>query len=411
MSRAAWLWRLLSRRLWFRAAGFSVAAVLLALFAAVIAPWVPYDLSAKIGADAVDNILQIIASSMLAVTTFSLTAMVSAYSAATSTVTPRAVKLLLEDTTSQNALSTFLGGFLFAIVGICALSTGLYGEQGRVILFAGTIVVILLIVLTLLRWIEHIARFGRVHETIARIEQVAIKAAHRLPRDPVPAALATGPAPVGARAVCCDGFGYVTHIDLDELEGCAAACGGEIRLAVLPGAFVDPERPVAWLASDDEAIAARVRKAITIAHDRSYDNDPRFGLIVLSEIASRALSPAVNDPGTALAALGAQLRVIAALFDREARDPSNVPLNVTIPALTFEDIVTDAFRPIARDGAAMVEVAVKLQKTLASAAHIAPAMRDILGAAAREARERADAALDHPADREAVAQAHRAIGG
>jgi hypothetical protein len=64
-------------------------------------PYIPARLPTRIGADAVDNILGIIASRMLAVTTFSLDIMVSAYSAATSSVTPRATKLVMEDSTTR----------------------------------------------------------------------------------------------------------------------------------------------------------------------------------------------------------------------------------------------------------------------------------------------------------------------
>jgi uncharacterized membrane protein len=114
----------------------------------------PGDLSTKIGADSVDNILGIIASSMLTVATFSLSTMVSAYSAATSNVTPRATRLVMEDSTSQNVPATFVGSFLFSLVGIVALTTGAYGEQGRLVLFVVTIGVIALIVVTLLRSIS-----------------------------------------------------------------------------------------------------------------------------------------------------------------------------------------------------------------------------------------------------------------
>lgn len=62
-SRWQWLVRLLFRRIWFRAALFSIFSVGLALLAAFVAPFVPYDISTKIGSDAVDNILGILASS------------------------------------------------------------------------------------------------------------------------------------------------------------------------------------------------------------------------------------------------------------------------------------------------------------------------------------------------------------
>lgn len=170
-SRWRWVARLLLRRIWFRAALFSLSSVALALLAAFVAPFIPYDISTKIGSDAVDNILGILASSMLAVMTFSLTAMVSAYSAARGAITPRATQLLVEDSTAQNALSTFIGAFLFSIVGICALSTGIHGKSGRVILFIGTILVI--VIITLLRWIGHLSSFGQVGNTIDRVEKVA----------------------------------------------------------------------------------------------------------------------------------------------------------------------------------------------------------------------------------------------
>ena len=147
---ARWRWALarLTKSLWFRASLFSLLGIATALIAIFFKGFVPASLPTQIGADAVDKILGIIASSMLAVTTFSLSTMVSAYSAASSGVTPRATTLVMEDSTTQNALATFIGSFLFSLVGIIALSTGAYGAQGRVVLFTVTIGVVILIVYT-----------------------------------------------------------------------------------------------------------------------------------------------------------------------------------------------------------------------------------------------------------------------
>lgn len=176
IARWRWVANQLTKRLWFRATLFSLLGVASALLAVVFKDFIPESLSARIGADAVDNILGIIASSMLAVTTFSLSTMVTAYGAASSGVTPRATTLVMEDPTTQNALATFIGSFLFSLVGIIALSTGAYGTQGRVLLFAVTIIVVILIVYTLLRWIDHLSKLGRVGETIDRVEKATIKA-------------------------------------------------------------------------------------------------------------------------------------------------------------------------------------------------------------------------------------------
>lgn len=108
ISRWHWLLLQLTRKLWFRVSLFSVLAVATALVAIVLAPYIPAAVSAKVGGAAVGEILAVIATSMLAVTIFSLSTMVAAYIAANSNVTPRSIRLLEEDGTAQNALGNVL---------------------------------------------------------------------------------------------------------------------------------------------------------------------------------------------------------------------------------------------------------------------------------------------------------------
>ena len=162
ISKWQWLLSQLTRTLWIRAALFALLAVVTALIAIPAQSIINTPLPLNIGADAVGQILNILASSMLAVTTFSLSVMVAAYSAASNGATPRATKLVQQDTTTQNVLATFIGSFLFSLVGIIALSTDVYDDNGRLILFIVTIGIIILIVVTMLRWIEHLSQLGRL---------------------------------------------------------------------------------------------------------------------------------------------------------------------------------------------------------------------------------------------------------
>ncbi|WP_404987401.1 DUF2254 family protein [Caballeronia sp. LZ043] len=65
--------------------------------------------------------------------------MTSAYGSATNNVTPRAILLLIQGSVTQNALSTFVGSFLFSMVALVVLKVGVYGPQGRSVLFMMTI--------------------------------------------------------------------------------------------------------------------------------------------------------------------------------------------------------------------------------------------------------------------------------
>jgi uncharacterized membrane protein len=397
MSKGQWLWRQLTRRLWFRATLLSVLAVATALFAVAAAPYIPPDLSAKIGADAVDNILNILASSLLAVTIFSLSTAVSAYENAAQRVSPRATQLLIEDETAQNALATFIGAFLFSLVSLVALSTGAYGEEGRVVLFAATVFVIALIVLTLLRWIDHLSRLGTVAETTSRVETAATRAIRDRRKNPHLGGQSLEDSedhvPADARPIAPAKTGYVQHVDIQALQDLAERHDGQVLVAALPGTFVDPSRPLAHVERIDADEDAAVRSAFTVDRERTFDQDPRFGLCVLAEIASRALSPSINDPGTAIDVIGRGVRVLSAWSDRDDDQEAPRCSRVRVPGIRRGDLFDDFFRPIARDGAAFFEVQMRLQKALRALAAVDACNAKHAARSAATALARAEAKL------------------
>jgi uncharacterized membrane protein len=365
----------LSRQLWLRATAIGAIGIVAAVLAAVVERFVPFEMPGSINADSVDSILTIIASSMLAVTTFSLSAMTSAYASATSNVTPRATTLLIEDRLTQNVLSTFLGSFLYGMVGIVVLKTGAYGDRGRVILFVITIGVIALIVFQLLRWIDHLTKLGRVSETTGRIEEAAANAIEARRQNPYLGGRSLDQVDTDvlhqATDITAGVIGYIQHIDIKALSLLAERVDRDIYLAINPGAFVYEDSPVAsWLApaadtKDNNDPEAALRAAITVGTERSFEQDPRFGLVVMSETAQRALSPAVNDPGTAIDVIGRSTRLLSRWAEPAKTSKPAFP-RIFVPPLRPDDLFEDAFMTIARDGAAQVEVQLRLQKCLAS---------------------------------------------
>ena len=149
-----------------------------------------------------------------------------------------------------------------------------------------------------------------------------------------------------------------------------------------------------------------MREAFTFDHRRQFDHDPRLGLVVLSEIASRALSPAVNDPGTAIAVMGSGVRVMTALLD-EGRSGASGGEHIRLPQLSIADLLDDLFRPIARDGAGLIEVAIKLQRSLAEIAAVAPLSHGLLAVRAADALVRCEAAMTAKSDIECLRSAYR----
>lgn len=384
----------LGRQVWVRAALFTIIGVAIALLAGFVGPLLPFSVAIDLGQNAVDSLLQIIATAMLTVSTFSVTAMVTAFSSATTTATPRSTPLLIADTTSQNAVSTFVGAFTYSLVGIVALSTGYYTEQGRTILFIGTLVVIAIVVFTLLRWIAHLSTFGRMADVIDRVEKAATTAVEQYATSPTLGARALAVVPPRARAVHADEVGYVTHLDVAALDRLADAHDLHVYVAAAPGRIADARTPLAHVVGrlDDDAVGA-VRAAFRLEHHRTYEQDPRFGVIALAEIGSRALSPATNDPGTAIEVIAALQRVLTRALAIEPAPEVRFP-RVSVAPTPLRDLIADAFRPLARDGAADVEVQVRLQKCLASLAASAPHRAEEFRDAGRAALARSRRVLD-----------------
>ncbi len=223
-------------------------------------------------------------------------------------------------------------------------------------------------------------------ETIDRVEKAAITAITQRVQWPYlggsayPRDLSL---PLGAIIVKSELTGYVQHIDVSALGAFAQDDQVQIYLEVLPGTFVHEGMPLLHIVSlgntsDGDIDTARemVLEALTIGVRRTFENDPRFGLCVLSEIASRALSPAVNDPGTAIDVIGRGVRTLTCWSKPHVSGSQTDQgcKQVFLRGLTVDDLFDDFFAPISRDGAALLEVNVRLLKALISLAEINPAI-------------------------------------
>ena len=404
--------RELLRRMWLRVTLFSLSGVALAALAWWVGPYLPYVPEIELASGSVDALLNIVASSMLTVTTFSMSIIVGAYGSATTSATPRSNTLLAADPAAQNAVSIFIGSFLFSIVGIIGLSAGLYADQARVLLFAAALIDILLIAWALLRWVDHLNSFGRVSDIIARIEAVADEAAALYRDSPTLGAMPvelrggiTGPALVGKRA------GYVRFIDMAGLNGLAEKHRIEVEILRMPGKYVHRDEPLLRVSQPVPLeVGASLCDEFEIGDTRSFDQDLRYGMIVLSEVASKALSAAVNDPGTAVDVLRAGSRVLETLHAPRdgGPEPGQRPgarqvvehARLRAPAMDVPELYREFYGPILRDGAGTAEVIQTLidgLEMLARCGEAAPARRLL-----NDARMRSDAELTQGWERKMV---------
>ncbi|MDW5288008.1 DUF2254 domain-containing protein [Formosa sp. PL04] len=364
----------LREQLWFRPLIFCFISIIGALLAHLADGTGLKEFVPNIKTESVTGLLTTISSSMLVIAIFAVSSMISAFSAASSTATPRSFKIVVTDDASKNALSMFIGAFIFSIVATIALQNGYYAVAGRFVLFVLTLLFFTLVILTFLRWVDRISRLGRLEHTIRQVENVAHKSLEKYIKYPLLKGIPISNTINKDVFISPTKIGYIQYIDMQSLQELAEESHITIQLNALAGKYVYSGFPLVYLSTlqglDTKKISEKINDAIHIGSNRLFDEDPRFGLIALSEIASRALSPGINDPGTAIQIIGSQVRLFFLWNNQETNEEDNSKCydRIEVPELRISQFFESAFRPISRDGANNIEVMLRLQKAYSSLA-------------------------------------------
>jgi|EndMetStandDraft_8_1072994.scaffolds.fasta_scaffold67051_2 uncharacterized membrane protein len=154
-----------------------------------------------------------------------------------------------------------------------------------------------------------------------------------------------------------------------DLVALARRSGCTLELIPQVGDFVSTGDPLARIypsdaAVDDEAINALV----AFGPERTMRQDPMFAFRIMVDIASRALSPAVNDPTTAVLAIDQIHRLLryagAKNLDNARLHDDQGALRMVFPTPNWDDIVDLAVTEVRQYGASSTQVARRLRAML-----------------------------------------------
>ncbi|WP_306015838.1 DUF2254 domain-containing protein [Oceanicaulis sp. MMSF_3324] len=415
LSRAEFLVNRVLRSIWLRPAAYAAGAAFTVFLTPIIDPFLPFEWKELISAETNEAVLTILASSLLAVAIFSLSTMVSALQSASSSATPRARTLLVEDAAAQNAISTFIGAFLFSLLGVIGTRLDLYSPAGRMILFGLTVLLVVIVVATLIRWLQRLSRLGDVTEAIRRVEDAA-----QIAFDNAPVARDVPKLPEFRDGV--DLYpktpGFVQNVALEDLQSLCERLDLKLVVKAAPGDFADAGAPLARLSKAvDPACEDALCACFNLGSDRDFHSDPCFGLTVLSEIASKALSPGVNDPGTAIHVIRAIERVLhkwALTLDerRQSNKDAHAPdQRIFLPGIAVRRALRCGFHPIAFDGADRPVITQTLLSALSGLkAQDRALYEEDVETLAREILSRAMATVEFEGDRDRLKQSADRMG-
>ena len=180
-------------------------------------------------------------------------------------------------------------------------------------------------------------------------------------------------------AVSSEVSGYVRFIDINRLVFLAKSYGVIVRVVRRVGHFVPAGVPLLIVSKGERLTpgrSAELRGAFDLGPTRTLQQDIEFGILQIVDIALRAISPAVNDPSTAINCVDQLSRILIRFASRDEAaslryDPPGT-LRVTIPWPGFDRLVDAAFDQIRLYSTADVVVSLRMLRALGDIATTVP---------------------------------------
>lgn len=335
------------------------------------APWV-YTPSAE-GAR---ELLSTTAGSLITVTSLVFSMTLVTLTLASNQLGPRLLRTFMDDRVNQIVLGTFSGTFIYHLLILRSVRTGVE-EFVPLVSLAFAQIMVVASVLLLIYFIHHLALSIQADTVIARVAEDLEQAIGTLfpPADTparLPAASTMAPdfesrgAPFPVQ-----GSGYVQAIDFQLLCDMATAHDLAIRLDRRPGDFVVANGPAGRIYPSgraDSEICKAASRAIVLGQARTPTQDIAFYVKALNEIALRALSPGINDVFTALTCIDRLGEFLAAVMKRSPAqevywDDKGNPRIFLFP-VTFDELLDACLGEIRRAGCGQLAVIARLLGTL-----------------------------------------------
>ena len=419
-------WHNIQGSLWF----IPIVLVLGSIAVAYLVAWLdservggalPFVLEA--GPDEARAILATIAGSMLTVASVAFSFTIVVFSFASSQYSSRTLHNFMDDNTNQVVLGVLLGSFVYCLL---ILSTVRITDEATVptLSVTGALLIALIDMVLFILYIHHVAESIQAYHIV-----------HRISKNTLPAIQHIFPAHIGRdvelkpgevvetkgvdmRDVCAKATGYVQMVDGDMVIDITSRKDLMVVMNKSVGSFVMKGETVARVGPAGRVtpeVIDRLDYSFVLGDHRTLFQDPLYGILQLSDIAVKALSPAINDPNTAVMALnqlGVILRLVAGKeLPTPVRCDETGKIRVIAEGPTFSSMAAQAFDHIRRYGMSDAAIPLKLLDVIGEVAEEVrdDARLEVLRTHARAIMEDANRSIQPQRDRLLINEKLRAI--
>ena len=328
-------------------------------------------------------ILAGIAASIMTVVSIVFAILLMTLTLASMQFSPRIIVSFSRDRVTQWTLGIFLGTFLYCLAALPAARSLPY-PFAPVATVLGAMVLALVCVGLLLFFIHHISQAISVNHIVDRIaEETEAMIDEIMPwphllnhhvKDAEP--LRPNPSEV---AVLSHDSGYIRFVDTRRLVALAKHYHVTIRVLRRVGHFVPAGIPLTMVSKGNRLPpegTAELLAAFDFGPTRTLQQDVEFGVLQIVDVALKAISPAVNDPTTAINCIDQLSRILIRFASREPPDdllydPPGI-VRASIEWMHFDRLLVSAFEQIRMYSRSDVAVSLRLLRAFNDIAASAP---------------------------------------
>ncbi len=361
-----------------------IVAIPFAMFATRLAHWLDERLQwtfLGFGPKGAEALLQATATATLSFLVFTFGSLLVALQVASGQLTPRIIATtLLRNNVVRYTVGLFIFTFLFTLGVQNRLETKVY----QLPLFVAALLALLCFA-AFLYLIDYAARLLRPISILTQVGTDGLAVIESVYPDPNlgPGMLPSQRQTLGQadRVIHHGGSsGIILAANLKTLKTVAEKSGGVIELVPQVGDFVAVDEPLFNLYGSAKGIGGEsLRKAIAFGSERTMEQDPTFAFRIVIDIALKALSPAINDPTTAVLAIDQLHRMLRSVGRRNLRTDEILDvsgqLRVIFRTPNWDDFVHVAFSEIRAYGSNNLQIVRRLRAMIENLKETLPKYR------------------------------------
>ena len=229
---------------------------------------------------------------------------------------PRVLRRFIEDRVNRVVFGVLIGNFAYALIALSAL-----GQDSKPpgLTLAGCFLFDLTSTALFIYFIHHTASSLQVDAIVLELREETIRQIELLKSDPKRCLGPAGSGPHWTDGLCAQNkIGYVQGVRIDKLLEISKQLDRPLHLCAGLGDFVTRGTPCVerFHPEPDQQTSRQIAECFEVDYSRLLEHDISYGFREVVDIALKAISPAINDPTTAVMCL----HNLTAMFEALARD-------------------------------------------------------------------------------------------